>query len=114
MIGDHRRRNESRQLDPAVAVGRAHHGYLNALVAPSGDAPCPLSFDHGLAFELEAELAKEVDRRHKVVDDNAYMVHPPKRHVSVLQRHVLIPRVWPNSLDVRNPVARRGEQPARS
>jgi len=46
-----------------VAVGRAHHGDLDALVAESSDAPCPLSFDRGLAFELEAELAKERDRR---------------------------------------------------
>src|SRR5579862_5903735 len=84
MIGDHRRRNESRQLDPIMAVGRAHHGYLNALVAQSSDAPCPLPFNHGLAFELEAELPKEVDRRCEVLNDNAYVVHPAKSHVSVL------------------------------
>jgi hypothetical protein len=54
---------QSRELDPAVAVRRAHHGDLNALVTQSSDAPCPVSFDRGLAFELEAELAEERDRR---------------------------------------------------
>jgi len=46
-----------------VAVRRAHHGDLDALVAESSDVPGPLSFDRGLPFQLEAELAKEGDRR---------------------------------------------------
>src|SRR5687767_11535653 len=33
MIGDHRRRNESRHLQPAVTVWRAHHGSLDAHAA---------------------------------------------------------------------------------
>ena len=32
-------------------------------------------------FELEAELAKELDRRCEVLDDDANVVHPLKRHV---------------------------------
>jgi hypothetical protein len=63
VIGDHRRREKARELEPAVTVRRAHHGDLDALVAQSSDAPCPLSFHHGSPFELEAELAKERDRR---------------------------------------------------
>jgi hypothetical protein len=31
-----------------------------------------------LSFKLEAELAKERDRRREVLDDNAYIVHPLK------------------------------------
>ena len=59
MIGDHRRREKAREFEPAVAVRRAHHGDLNALVAQSRDAPCPLAFDGGFAFELQAKLGEK-------------------------------------------------------
>jgi hypothetical protein len=36
-------------------------------------------------FELEAELAKEINRRFEVIDDDSYVVHPFERHVSNLQ-----------------------------
>ena len=49
MVGDHRRRKEARKLEAAVAVRRAHHGDLHALVAQAGDAPCPFSFHDALA-----------------------------------------------------------------
>src|SRR5213075_194143 len=42
VIADHIRSEESRELEPAVAVRSAHHGDLDALVAQSRDAPCPL------------------------------------------------------------------------
>ncbi len=93
VIGDHRRREKARELEPAVAVRRAHHGDLDALVAQSSDAPCPLSFDHGSPFELEAELAEELDRRCEVVDDDADVVHPFKRHVPNLQQRPLLPKI---------------------
>src|SRR5205814_4169442 len=54
VIGDHRRIEEPRDLEPAVAVRRAHHGDLDALVAQSSDAPRPLSFRYGSPFEPEA------------------------------------------------------------
>jgi hypothetical protein len=38
------------------------------------------SFDRGLPFEIEAELAKEIDRRREVIDDDSYVFHPFKRH----------------------------------
>jgi len=39
MIRDDRRREEPGELQPAVAVRRAHHGNLNALIAqPSNTA----------------------------------------------------------------------------
>jgi putative phosphoribosyl transferase len=41
-----------------VAVRRTHHGDLDAHVAQSSDAPCPVSFDRGSPFELEAELGE--------------------------------------------------------
>jgi len=85
VIGDHTRREKARELEPAVAVRRAHHGDLDALVAQSSDAPCPLSFHHGSPFELEAELAKELDRRVEVLDDDADVVHPFECHVPNLQ-----------------------------
>jgi hypothetical protein len=85
VIGDHTRREKARELEPAVAVRRAHHGGLDALVAQSSDAPCPRSFHHGSPFELEAELAEELDRRVEVLDDDADVVHPFECHVPNLQ-----------------------------
>jgi hypothetical protein len=68
-----------------VAVWRAHHGNLDALIGQSGDTSGPFSFDRGPPFELKAKLAKEVDRPSEVVDDDSYIVHPFERHVSNLQ-----------------------------
>jgi hypothetical protein len=68
-----------------VAVRRAHHRNLDALIAQSRDTSGPFSFDGGSPFELEAELAKELNRRRKVIDDDSYVVHPFERHVSNLQ-----------------------------
>jgi hypothetical protein len=42
--------------------GRSSHGDLDALVAQSGDAPRPVSFDGGLTFKLKAKLATERER----------------------------------------------------
>ena len=68
-----------------MAVRRAHHGNLDALIAQSSDTSCPFSFDRGPPFELEAELAKEINRPSEVIDDDSYVVHPFERHVSNLQ-----------------------------
>ena len=84
MIGDHRRREKSRELEPAVVVWRAQHGDLNALVAQSGDAPCPLAFYHGSPFELEAELSEKSDSGIEGFHHDADVVHSCKRHVSIL------------------------------
>ena len=85
MIGDDRWRDKAGELEPAVAVRRPHHGNLDALIAQSSDASRPFSFDRGSPFELKAELAKEINRGCKVIDDDSYVVHPFKRHVSNLQ-----------------------------
>src|SRR5215467_15065072 len=85
MIRDDRRCEEAGELDPAVAVRRAHHGNLDALIAQSSDTSGPFSFDRGPPFELEAELAKEINRPSEVIDDDSYVVHSFERHVSNLQ-----------------------------
>jgi hypothetical protein len=85
VIRDDRRHEKAGELEPAVAVGRAHHGNLDALIAQSSDTSGPFSLDCGLAFELEAELAKEIDRRFEVIDDDSDVVHPLERHVASLQ-----------------------------
>ena len=68
-----------------MAVRCAHHGNLDALIAQYGDTSGPFSFDRGPRFELEADLAKEINRRCEVIDDDSYVVHPFQRHVSNLQ-----------------------------
>jgi hypothetical protein len=85
VIRDGRRRKKPGELEPTVPVRRAHHGNLDALIAQSSDTSGPFSFDRGLPFEIEAELAKEIDRRGEIIDDDSYVVHPFKRHVSNLQ-----------------------------
>src|SRR5436305_11006580 len=79
------RHDETGELVPAVAVRCAHHGNLDALISQPSDTSGPFSFDRGPPFELEAELAKEIDRPSEVIDDDSYVVHPFERHVSNLQ-----------------------------
>jgi hypothetical protein len=85
VIRGDRRRGEAGELEPAVAVGSAHHGNLDALIAQSSDTSGPFSFDRGPPFELEAELAKEINRLSEVIDDDSYVVHSFERHASNLQ-----------------------------
>jgi len=72
-----------------VAVRRAHHGNLDALIGQSSDTSGPFSFDRGPPFELEAELLKEINRLSEVIYDDSYVVHPFERHVSNLQQRIL-------------------------
>jgi hypothetical protein len=76
VIGYHRRRDEPRQLEPAVTIRRTHHGNLDAHVAQSGDAICPGSFDWGAPLEFEAKFGEELDGRIDVFDHDADVVHP--------------------------------------
>ena len=76
MIRDGRRREEAGEFQPAVAVRRAQHGNLDALIGKSSDTSGPFSVDRGPPFEFEAELAKEIDRPAEVIDDDSYVVHP--------------------------------------
>src|SRR2546423_14677619 len=85
VIRDDTRREKPGELQPAVAVRRAHHGNLDTLIAQSSDASGPFAFDRGPPFELEAEVAKEINRRCKIIDDDSYVVHPFNRHVSNVQ-----------------------------
>jgi hypothetical protein len=88
VVGDHLRREEARELDPAVAVWYPHHGDLDALVAQAGDAPCPLALDQRSPFELEAQFEEELDGRCEVFDDDADVVHP-ESHLATLQKAAL-------------------------
>ncbi len=85
MIGDGRRRKEAGEFEPTMAVGCAHHGNLNSLVAQTSNTSGPFSFDSGPPFELEAQLAKKINRTPEVIDDDSYVVHPFECHVSNLQ-----------------------------
>src|SRR4051812_31789995 len=58
VIGDHRRGEETRYLEAAVAVRCTHHGNLDAHAAQSGDAVCPISLDRGAALELETQFGE--------------------------------------------------------
>src|SRR5687768_15789910 len=80
VISDHRRREESGHLEPAMTVRRTHHGNLDAHVAQSGDAVCPVSFDWGAPLELEAEFGEELNGGVDVFYHDADVVHTPDRH----------------------------------
>jgi hypothetical protein len=85
MIRDWRGREKTGELEPAMAVRRAHHGNLHALIAQSSHSSGPFSFDRRVSFEIEADLAKEIDRRREVIDDDSDVVHPFECHVSSLE-----------------------------
>src|ERR671910_90199 len=80
VIGDHGRREETGYLEPAVTVRRTHHGYLDAHVAQSSDAICPVSFDWGAPLELEAEFGEELNGGVDVFYYDADVVHTLDRH----------------------------------
>src|SRR2546425_6572951 len=80
MIGDHRRREESGHLEPAVTVRRTHHGNLDAHVAQSSDAICPVSFDWGATLDLEAKFGEELNGGIDVFYHDADVVHTFDRH----------------------------------
>src|SRR5574341_313342 len=80
VIGDHGRREEAGQLEPAVTVRRTHHGNLDAHVAQSSDAICPVSFDWGAPLELEAKFGEELNGGIDVFYHDADVVHTLDRH----------------------------------
>jgi hypothetical protein len=63
-----------------MAVWRAHHSNLDALIGQSGDASCPFSFDRGPPLEFKAELSKKINCPSKVIDDDSYVIHSFQRH----------------------------------
>src|SRR5215210_3878363 len=80
VIGDHRRREESGHLEPAVTVRRTHHGNLDPHVPQSSDAICPVSFDWGAPLELEAKFGEERNGGVDVFYHDADVVHALDRH----------------------------------
>jgi len=81
VIRNRGRCKETGKLEPAVAVRRTHHGDLDPLIGQSSDTSGPLSFNRGSPFELEAEFAKEINRRSEVINDDSNVVHSFERHV---------------------------------
>src|SRR5438093_1652425 len=75
------RRVELSQLKPAVAVRRPQHGDVASDTVESDDAVYPRSLDCRLALQLQTKLDKERGSGLKVVDHDADVVHPQKRHV---------------------------------
>src|SRR5215207_4079671 len=93
VIGDHRRREESGHLEPAVTVRRTHHGNLDAHVAQSSDAICPVSFDWAAPLELEAKFGEELNGGVDVFYHDADVVHAPNRHdVSIVHEVNVAPQ----------------------
>jgi hypothetical protein len=88
VIRDDTWREQTEEFETAVAVRRAHHGNLDALIGKSGDPSCPFSFDRGPPFELKAELSKEINCPSEVIDDDSYVIHSFERHASNLHNVV--------------------------
>src|SRR5262249_6817434 len=80
VVCDHRRREESGQLEPTVTVRTTHHGNLDAHVAQSGDAICPVSFDWGAPLEFEAKFGEELNGSIDVFHHDADIIHTLDRH----------------------------------
>src|SRR3954454_24108924 len=75
VVSSHRRSDKSRKLESALPVRSAHHRDLDVLAVQSRDAARPLPIDRRLSFELEPELAKELDCRRQILNDDAHVVH---------------------------------------
>src|SRR5262249_11623980 len=74
-------------LDPAVTVRRTHHGNLDAHIAQSSDAICPVSFNWGAPLELKAQFGEERNGGIDVFHHYADIVHTLDRHeVSLASR----------------------------
>src|SRR5687768_18235304 len=54
VIRDDGRPVKAGELEPAVAVRRAHHGNLDVLIAQSSDTSGPFSFDRGLPLDRKS------------------------------------------------------------
>src|SRR3954469_12108162 len=80
---DRRRRVELRQLDPAVAVRRPHHGDVGTDAVEPDGAVHPRPLVRRLAFQVHTELGEERLGSLEVVDDDENVVHPLKRHIVV-------------------------------
>ncbi len=80
VIGDHRRREESGQFEPAMTIWRTHHGDFDAHSIQSSDAICPVSFDWGAPFELETKFGEELNGGIDVLNDDADVVHSLDSH----------------------------------
>jgi hypothetical protein len=67
---------KSRYFKPTVAIGGDHHGNFDGLVAQSGDAPSPFSFDCGSPFKFQAKFGKKRDSFIERFYNDTNVVHP--------------------------------------
>lgn len=72
---------EPHQLKPRVAVRSPHHCDVEFLAVEPDNAVGPPSLDSHFALQLETQFDEEGDGACEVVDNNADIVHPLKRHV---------------------------------
>lgn len=84
VIGDHRRREKARQLQPAMTVRRAQHGDFDAHVAQARDAVGPVPRDGGTPLEFEAQFDEERNRGIEVFDHDADVVHALDGHEALV------------------------------
>jgi len=73
-----------------VTIRRTHHGNLDAHVAQSSDAICPVSFDWGAPLELETKFGEELDGGIKVFHHEADVIHTLDRHDVSVASNVLV------------------------
>jgi hypothetical protein len=74
--------------------------------------PAHSTFHHGSPLEFEAELAKELDRRCEVLDDDADVVHPFKCHVPNLHCVVYVDNELPLGAGAARGVTLRSREKA--
>jgi TetR/AcrR family transcriptional repressor of bet genes len=68
-------------LESSRRVRCSHHGDLDALMAKPRHTPCPLTFNKGSSFELEAQLDEELDGGIERFHHDADVVHALESHV---------------------------------
>src|SRR5213075_523514 len=89
-----------------VTVRGTHHGNLDAHVAQSSDAICPVSFDWGAPLELEAKFGEELNGGVDVFYHDADVVHTLDRHdVSLASNATLQAPPIAEATQERRPVA---------
>src|SRR6266851_3047774 len=81
LSGGRRRRVKLDQLKPAMTVRHPQHCDVVSDAVEPDAAVYPLSLDCHLALQLETEFDKERGSSLEVVDNDADVVHPQKRHV---------------------------------
>jgi hypothetical protein len=83
---------ETRELQTAVTIGRAHHGDLDTLVAHTGHTAGPFAFDGHPPFQGQAEFGEEDDGGIEVFHHDADVLHADDSHASTSLSVGAVPR----------------------